>query len=68
MSQKDWMKVRFTLTSRIRELSESVYFGLFIHDTTIILPFKTRMSLLAHLTKNVFTMKNVTVRGKRELE
>lgn len=39
------MEVNFTLTSSIRELSDSVYFGLFIHDTTIILPFKTPTSL-----------------------
>lgn len=36
-SQKDWMKINLKLVSDIT-LSESVYHGLFVHDTKIILP------------------------------
>uniref|UniRef100_A0A8W8NWD1 TRIM56 n=1 Tax=Magallana gigas TaxID=29159 RepID=A0A8W8NWD1_MAGGI len=45
MSRKDWMKVSFKLTSKIRNLSEYVYYGLFVHDTKIILPFRNPPSL-----------------------
>ncbi|XP_065923339.1 uncharacterized protein [Magallana gigas] len=45
MSRKDWMKVSFKLTSKIRNLSDSVFYGLFVHDTKIILPFRNPPSL-----------------------
>lgn len=44
MSRKDWMKVSFKLTSNIT-LSEDVFYGLFVHDTKIILPFQNSPSL-----------------------
>lgn len=45
MSRKDWMKVSFKFTSNIRHVSESVFYGLFVHDTKIILPFQNSPSL-----------------------
>uniref|UniRef100_A0A8W8NQH4 TRIM56 n=3 Tax=Magallana gigas TaxID=29159 RepID=A0A8W8NQH4_MAGGI len=43
-SQKDWMKINLKFVSGIT-LSAFVYYGLFIHDTKIILPFKNPSSL-----------------------
>lgn len=43
-SQKDWMKIALKLESSLT-ITESVYYGLFIHDTKIILPFKNTPSL-----------------------
>lgn len=45
MSRKDWMKISFKLTSKIRNLSGNVFYGLFVHDTKIILPFRNPPSL-----------------------
>lgn len=43
-SQKDWMKIALKLESNFT-LTESVHYGLFIHDTKIILPFAVARSL-----------------------
>ncbi|XP_052686863.1 uncharacterized protein LOC128165975 [Crassostrea angulata] len=45
MSKKDWMKVTFKLVSQIISLPERSYYGLFIHDTNIILSFMNPPSL-----------------------
>ncbi|XP_062592857.1 uncharacterized protein LOC134254347 [Saccostrea cucullata] len=45
MSQKDWMKVTFKKLSQITGFSVRVYYGLFIHDTRIILSFTNPPSL-----------------------
>ncbi|XP_062618196.1 E3 ubiquitin-protein ligase TRIM45-like [Saccostrea cucullata] len=37
MSQKDWMKVTFKKVSQITGFAERVYYGLFTHDTRIII-------------------------------
>ena len=44
MSKKDWMKVKFSKTSEI-SLPYDVFYGLFVHDTKIVLPFKDPSSL-----------------------
>ncbi|XP_078316970.1 uncharacterized protein LOC144620388 [Crassostrea virginica] len=44
MSKKDWMKVKFSKTSKI-SLPYDVFYGLFVHDTKIVLPFKEPSSL-----------------------
>nr|XP_022316412.1 uncharacterized protein LOC111120057 [Crassostrea virginica] len=44
MSKKDWMKVEFSKTSEI-SLPYDVFYGLFVHDTKIVLPFKDPSSL-----------------------
>ncbi|XP_062592860.1 uncharacterized protein LOC134254350 [Saccostrea cucullata] len=45
MSQKDWMKVDFEKLSEMGGLPERVYYGLFIHDTRIILSLTSLPSL-----------------------
>ncbi|XP_061179644.1 uncharacterized protein LOC133188290 [Saccostrea echinata] len=45
MSQMDWMKVEFKKLSEINEKSETVCYGLFIHDTRIILSLANPPSL-----------------------
>ncbi|XP_062592858.1 uncharacterized protein LOC134254348 [Saccostrea cucullata] len=45
MSQKDWMNVIFKKISQITGFSERVYYGLFIHDTKIILSLTNPPSL-----------------------
>ncbi|XP_078319534.1 uncharacterized protein LOC111118901 [Crassostrea virginica] len=44
MSKKDWMKVKFSKTSEI-SLPYDVFYGLFVHDTKIVLPCKDPSSL-----------------------
>ena len=44
MSEKDWMKVEFLKTSEI-PLPYDVYYGLFVDDTKILLPFRDPSSL-----------------------
>nr|XP_022314309.1 uncharacterized protein LOC111118901 [Crassostrea virginica] len=44
MSKKDWMKVEFLKTSEI-SLPYDVYYGLFVDDTKIVLPFSDPSSL-----------------------
>lgn len=64
-SKKDWMKITFKLTSEITGLPYSTYYGLFIHDTNILLPCKSPPSLklfdINGPLGNVFTLKNVRV-------
>ncbi|XP_062592862.1 uncharacterized protein LOC134254352 [Saccostrea cucullata] len=45
MSKKDWMKVTFNKLSQITGFSERVYYGLFIHDTKIVLSLSDPPSL-----------------------
>lgn len=44
-SNKDWMKVTFKLVSQITNLPERSYYGLFVHDTHIILSLENTRSL-----------------------
>lgn len=64
MSKKDWIEVTFKRVSQITSLPERSYYGLFVHDTSIILSFMKhpaliKFTILANLSGNVFTLKNV---------
>lgn len=43
--KKDWMKVTFKLVSQVTELSSWIHFGIFTHDTKILLPCRRPPSL-----------------------
>ncbi|XP_062597742.1 tripartite motif-containing protein 5-like [Saccostrea cucullata] len=45
MCQKDWMKVNLRKLSQIEKLSETVYYGLFVSDTMIVLSHTSPPSL-----------------------
>ncbi|XP_062598811.1 E3 ubiquitin-protein ligase TRIM33-like [Saccostrea cucullata] len=44
-TDKDWMKVNLTKLSRVKNLSETAYYGLFVSDTMIILSQTSQRSL-----------------------